>query len=91
MITEKRPETRNMTDERLLNTSERAAPIDGVGHGKAASRNLRAISRNCGNAYQIKFACFQAALSSNPFLGSRIVQYSCLELLHAFSQLLSGR
>lgn len=24
MITEKRPETRNMTDERLLNTSERA-------------------------------------------------------------------
>lgn len=80
-----------MTDERLLNTSERAAPIDGVGHGKAASRNLRAISRKCSSAYQIKFACFQAALSSNPFLGSRIEQYSCLELLYAFSQLLPGR
>lgn len=86
-----------MTDERLLNTSERAAPIGGVGHGKAASRNLRAISRNCSSAYQIKFACFQAALSSNPFLGSRNVgsrrveQYSCLELLYAFSQLLPGR
>lgn len=72
----------------LLNELRRLTVLD---MGKRLLENLRAISRNCGNANQIKLACFPTALSSNSFLGSRIEQYSCLELLNAFSQLRSGR